>query len=299
MQKSGADRAFDFVNYLVMSVVLALILYPLYFVLIASLSDPYLVVNGQVFLWIKGFSLDSYAYVFNNNSIWIGYRNTVINTVLSTVYHLLLLLPGAYVMSKLYLPGRKVLSWFFFITMYFAGGMIPTYLLYKSLGILDTRWALVLGCVSCYNLIVTRTYFATAIPESLYEAAYIDGASEFQSFFAIALPLAAPIVAVMALFVAVGHWNSYYSALLYIRTQSLFPLQLVLRNILITAQNAYQNIDPSTADEDVFTWALRQTYLAESMKYAVIFIASAPLLAAYPFVQKYFVKGVMIGSVKG
>lgn len=298
-RRSCADRVFDAVNLLIMALIAIIVVYPLYFVLIASFSDPYEIVNGNISLWIKGFTLESYEYVLHTQSIWTGYQNTIVYTVLGTAYDLVLLIPAAFVLGRRDLPGRKGLTWLFFLTMYFSGGMIPTYLLYKNLSMINTRWALILGTVSCYNLIVCRTYFQTSIPESIYEAAHIDGASHFASFFRIALPLAAPIVAVMALFCAVSHWNSYYSALLYIRNQKLYPLQLVLRDILINAQNAFKNIDPSSADEDAFALALRQSYIAESMKYAVIFIASAPLLAAYPFVQKHFVKGVMLGSVKG
>jgi putative aldouronate transport system permease protein len=299
MKDSRADKVFNIMNYAIMSVIILLVAYPLYFVLIASLSDPYEIVNGNVYLWIKGFTLESYEYVLGTSSIWTGYLNTIINTSLATAYNLMLTIPAAYVLSKKELPLGKTIMWYFFITMYFYGGMIPTYLLYKDFGLLNTRWSLILTSISCYNLIVCRTFFSTSIPNSLYEAAYIDGASQLRCFFQIAVPLASPIIAVIALFCAATQWNSYYSAMLYIRKQYLYPLQLVLRDILISAQNAYKNIDTSAVDEDVYAAVLRKTYLAESMKYAVIFIASAPLLAAYPFVQKYFVKGVMVGSIKG
>ena len=235
--------------------------------------------------------------VFETKSIWTGYLNTVIYTVLGTMYNLCTLIPAAYVMSKKNLPGRGFFSMFFFITMYFGGGMIPTYLLMKNLGLLDTRWVLILGSVSCYNLIVARQYYQNSIPESIYEAARIDGASEFKCFFRIALPLSSSIIAVMTLFHAVGHWNSYYNALLYVHKADYYPLQLILREILLLNQNVLEGA--ILDDPDAATWAIRRMWIAESMKYSIIFISCAPLLVAYPFVQKYFVKGVMIGSVKG
>ncbi len=298
MKQSRSDLVFNSVNTLFMILLIVVMLYPLYFIIIASISEPYVVAMGTVTLFPRGFTLEAYHNVLENENIWVGYRNTILYTTLGTVYNLITLIPAAYVLSKSFLPGRTALSWFFFVTMYFGGGMIPTYLLMKQLNLLDTPWIMILGGVSCYNLIVTRQFFSSSIPDSLYEAAHIDGASELQAFFKIALPLAKPIVAVMALFHSVGHWNSYYSALLYIRQRSLYPLQLVLRDILITNKSMLASVD-ATQGEEVLAWAARQAYLAEAMKYAVIFIASAPLLCAYPFVQKYFVKGVMIGSVKG
>ena len=298
-RENASDRVFGMINTVLLVTIAFVMIYPLYFVIIASFSDPFEVVNGRVFLWIKNFSLESYAYVFKNSLLWSGYTNSIINTFCVVIYNLAILIPAAYVLSKRDLPGRTFFNWFFLITMFFGGGMVPTYLMYRSFGMLNTRWALICTAISCYNLVVARTYFQTSIPEALYEAARIDGATDFQCFFRIALPLAGSITAVIALFCASASWNSYYSALLYIRDQKLYPLQLVLRDILITAQNAYKNIDASSADEGVFEQALRLTYLAESMKYSVIFIASFPMLALYPFVQKYFVKGVMIGAVKG
>ena len=299
MHESGGDRAFEIIIYVILILLALMMIYPLYFVLIASVSDPFDVVNGRVFLWVKNFSLDSYKQVMNNSLIWTGYVNSIINTAFTVVYNLVILIPAAYVLAKAQLPGKKLLNWFFLITMFFGGGMVPTYLMYKSIGLLNTRWALILTAVSCYNMIVARTYFSTSIPDSLYEAASIDGANEFICFFRIAIPLAGSIIAVIALFVASASWNGYYSALLYIRAQRLYPLQLVLRDILINAQNAFKNVEVNSADADVYLEALRLTYLAESMKYSIIFIASFPMLALYPFVQKYFVKGVMIGAVKG
>ncbi len=299
VRETHSDRVFNFVVHAILLLITLIMIYPLYFVVIASLSDPFDVVNGRVFLWPVNFSLESYSYVIGTGSIWVGYKNSIINTIIYVTYSLCITIPCSYVLAKQHLPGRHIFNLFFLITMFFGGGMVPTYLMYKEFGLLNTRWSLILTATSCYNMIVARTYFSTSIPESLYEAAEIDGANEFTCFFRIALPLSGSIIAVIALFVASGTWNSYYNALLYIRDQSLYPLQLVLRDILINASNAFQNIEVGSADEDAYQQALRLTYLAESMKYSIIFIASFPLLALYPFVQKYFVKGVMIGAVKG
>ena len=297
MRKTRADVAFDIVNVVFLILILVLVAYPLYFILIASVSEPKEIADGKVFLLPSGFTWESYSYVLQTKAIWTGYRNTILYTVFGTLYNLVTLIPAAYVLSKKNLPGHGFLSWFFFITMYFSGGTVPTYLLMKDLNLLDTPWVLILGSVSCYNLIVARQFYASSIPDSLYEAARIDGASEIRCFFNIAIPLSAPIIAVMALFHAVGHWNSYYNALLYVHKSELYPLQLVLRDILLLNQDVFANLELS--DSEAIAWAVRRMWIAESMKYSIIFIACAPLLVAYPFVQKYFVKGVMIGSVKG
>jgi len=289
---------FDIINCGLLLVFTLVIIYPLYFIIIASISDPVAVTNGDVFFLPANFQVTSYINVFKESSIWIGYRNTIFYTFFGTLYNLALTIPAAYVLTKKYLAGRKFLSWYFFLTMYFSGGMVPAYLNIRNLGMLNTPLPLIIGAgVSCWNLIVTRQFFSSTIPEELYESAEIDGASELKRFFFIALPLAAPIVAVMALFYGVGHWNSYYNALLYVRNSALYPLQLILRNILITNEMAFNALLEETNED--FSTALWRTFIAESMKYALVFIASFPMLCAYPFVQKYFVKGVMIGSIKG
>lgn len=299
MKLSRSDRVFNFVNGAILFILTLVMLYPLYFVLIASFSEPNAVVKGQVMFLPKGFQLTAYRNVFKEANVWIGYRNTILYTVLGTLYNLALTIPAAYVLSKRNLPGRNVLMGYFFLTMYFSGGMIPTYIQIKNLNLLNTPWVLIIGAgVNCWNLIVTRQYFTNTIPEELYESADIDGASDLRAFVRIAIPLAAPIIAVMALFYAVGHWNSYYSALLYVRKSDYFPLQLVLRNILISNEMALANV-MLEGDTEAIAAAAQKAYMAEAMKYALIFIASAPMLCIYPFVQKYFVKGVMIGSIKG
>lgn len=290
--------SFDIAVTVLVLIITVIIAYPLYFCIIASFSDIHAVVRGETLLWIKDFTTEAYEYVFKEKELWIGYRNTIFYTLFGTIYNLVLTLPVSYAMTKKNMPFRNALSWYFFITMYLSGGMIPTYMLYKNLGLINNPLALVLGIgVNCYNMIVARQYFSSTIPEDLYDAAYIDGASEFKVFTQIALPLAKPIIAVLVLYYAVGHWNSYYNALLYIHDKALHPLQLVLRSILI---NNSMTLDLSaTMDAEAVAYMLHRQDVAEAMKYAIVIIASAPLLALYPFLQKYFTKGIMIGSVKG
>lgn len=291
-------QAFDVINVFLISLITIVIVYPLYFCIIASFSEPNQVALGNTLLWIKDFTLEPYKYVFEEEQIWIGYRNSIIYTLFGTLYNLVLTIPLAYALSKSYLPFRNAVSWYFFLTMYFAGGMIPTYMVIKDLGLVDNPLVMIIGSgVSCYNMIVTRQFFTNSIPNELYEAAFIDGASEMKSFFTIGLPLAKPIIAVMALYYGTSHWNSYYSALLYIRDKAYQPLQLVLRNILMSSEMAMGAME--NADADTIAYLVRRAEMAQGMKYAVIFIASAPLLMIYPFIQKHFEKGVMIGAVKG
>ena len=293
------DKVFLTVVYVAILLVVLACAYPLYLTIIASISDPYDVYSGKVNLLPSGFSLDSYRLVFTNKSIWRGYSNSILYTVAGTAFNLFLTIPCAYALSKKRLYGRGIFTTIFIFSMYFSGGMIPTYILYKNLGMINTRWVLIIGGgLSVYNVIVTRTYFQNNIPEDLFEAARVDGASEFLTFFRLVLPLSAPIIAVMTLYYAVGHWGSYFSAMIYTYDQELQPLQLVLRNILILNETAYTDALAS-GDASLIEDASRQAYLALTMKYSLVFIASAPMLAIYPFVQKYFVKGVMVGSLKG
>ncbi len=293
------DKIFLFIVYAVILLIVCLCLYPLYLTVIASISDPYDVYRGRVNLLPHGFTLDAYKLVFTNKAIWRGYGNTILYTVVGTMFNLFLTIPSAYALSKKRMYGRGVLSTIFLITMYFGGGMVPTYILFKNLGLINTRLILMInGGVSVYNVIVTRTYFQSNIPETLFEAARIDGANEFLVFFKLVIPLSAPIIAVITLYYAVGHWGSYFSAMIYTYDQSLQPLQLVLRKILILNESAYTDAMGS-GDAELIADAAKRAYTALTMKYALVFIASAPMLVAYPFVQKYFVKGVMVGSLKG
>ena len=304
--KKKKISTFDLFIYVFMILLLFIVVYPLYYTVIASFSDANAVASGRVKWWPVGFSTLAYQHVFANESIWRGYANTIYYTVLGTMFNLFLTIPAAYVLSKKQLPGRNVIMTFFMITMYFGGGMVPSYLLTKNLGLLNTRLVLIISAgLSIYNLIVSRTFFSTNISESLYEAAEVDGASEFKKMLAIAIPLSKPIIAVMALYYSVAHWNSYFTALLYVADKKLEPLQSVLRRILMLNENALDEAifeaeyATSIAEaQEIISAAASRAYLAYTMKYAVVFIASAPLLIAYPFVQKYFVKGTMIGAVK-
>lgn len=301
MKQTRIDRAFDVGNTLFMVLVLIVMVYPLYFTIIASFSEPAFVATGQVTLLPRGFTLDAYTNVFRNDKVWIGYRNTFFYTLFGTALNLMLTLPAAYALSRKKLHARTLIASYFLFTMFFSGGLIPTYLLVRDLDLLNKPYTLiVLNGLSVYLLVVTRIFYQTSIPEEIHEAATIDGCANFGQFFRIALPLSAPIIAVMALFYAVGRWNDFFSALIYISDSKLYPLQLVLRNILIQNQMALASLQISKSVKAEELLAItRQAYLAEAMKYSLIFIASAPMLVAYPFVQKHFVKGVLIGSLKG
>jgi putative aldouronate transport system permease protein len=283
----------------VMVIIFFVMIYPLYFTIIASFSDPYKVAKGQIFLLPAGFMTDAYRYSFQNNDIWRGFVNNIYYTVLGTLFNLFLTIPAAYAMSKKELYGRPLLAWFFLIPMYFSGGLIPSYIVILKIGLLNRPYTLIfLGGISIFNMIVTRVYFQTSIPDSIYEAAKIDGSSEIMSFFRIALPLAGPIIAVMTLYYAVGHWNDYYTAFIYLQKRDYFPLQSILRGILLQNQHAIGGITPNMLADQLADNA-RRSYIAEAMKFSIIIISSLPMLVAYPFVQKHFVKGIMIGSLKG
>mgnify|MGYP000844819640 CR=1 FL=1 len=284
-------KGFDILVYAIAAIVIAVVLYPLLFVVSASFSDPARVLNGDVWLLPKGVSTEAYANILRNREVWTGYGNTIVYTAAGTTVNLIMTVLAAYPLSRPDLPGRKLLMVLITITMFFNGGLIPTYMLVKDLGMVDTMWALIIpNAIATYNLIVMRTYFQTTIPWELQEAAHMDGCSNWRLLRSIILPLSKPILAVMVLFYAVGHWNSYFNALIYIRKEALYPLQLVLREILLISQS--DAVDANVGLED-------KVLLAESVKYAVIIVASLPVWVMYPLVQRHFVKGVMIGSIKG
>lgn len=302
MRKISFDKVFNIVNICLLVLIGIVMLYPLYFTVIASFSEPTDVVTGKVIFWVKGFTLDCYEQVLAESSIWVGYRNSIIYTLLGTILSLVLTIPAAYAMSKKTLPMRSAFSIYYAITMFFSGGLLPTYLLVKDLNLLNKPYTLIiLGSFSVYNMIVARTYFSSSIPDTLYEAAEIDGCSEFGKFLKIAIPLAKPIIAVIALYYAVARWNDYFTGMIYISKSDYYPLQLVLKNILLDNQARLENLTSQgqMVGDEQMRYLVRRAYMAEAMKYAVIFISSVPMLILYPFVQKYFVKGVMVGSVKG
>ena len=299
MLKKIWKNKFDIVNGALLIVMTCLFLYPLYFTVVASFSDPYEVVSGNVTFWVRKFTTEGYMHVMSNVRIWRGYWNAMIYTVLGTLLNLFFTIPAAYALSKKNLWKRNIMITYFVIPMYFGGGLLPTYLQIKSLGLLNQPYTLiVLGGISVYNVLVTRTYFQSSISETLFEAAEIDGCPQIKQFLYIAVPLAKPVIAVITLYYAVGHWNDFYTALVYVSEDDYQPLQTVLRSILMQSQRMASLRDSHTTDEEL-QYILHLQYLSEGMKYAVIFISSLPMLIAYPFVQKYFVKGVMVGAVKG
>ncbi len=295
---SLSNRVFDISVTVILIIFTLIVLYPLYFTVIASVSDPYAVAKGQVVLWVKEFTLEPYKNVFLNKEIWTGYRNSIINTIILVIYSLSLTIPAAFVLTRKDLKGRKFFTNLFIVIMYFNGGMVPLYLLVKNLGLLDTRWALIIPAgFATYNMIIAKTTIQNSIPEELYDAARIDGSSIFGIFFKIVIPLSKPIIAVIALYVAVASWSSWFDALLYITDKDLYPLQYVLRGILIQNQEL-KVINTGSMSGELIESMMRRQYMAEGMKYSLIFISSLPMLIAYPFVQKYFVTGTMLGAVK-
>lgn len=290
-KRKSDEKLFDAVVNTLAALIVIVVLYPLLFIVSASFSDPAMVLNGEVLLLPKHITLEAYRNVFQNEQIWNGYGNTILYTVVGTAINLIMTTLAAYPLSRPDLPGRGGIMFFVTLTMFFSGGIIPSYLLVKQLGMVDTMWALVIpGAIATYNLIVMRTYFQTSIPWEIQEAAHIDGCSNWKLLTHVILPLSKPILAVMVLFYAVGHWNSYFNALIYIRSKDLYPLQLVMREMLMISQA--DAIDSNAGLES-------KVLLAESVKYVVIIISSLPVLLMYPFVQRHFVKGVMIGSLKG
>lgn len=290
--QSRGDKAFDIINHLILILVTIAVFYPLYFIVIASFSDPAAVASGNVHLLPKGFNLDGYAKVFENEKIWTGYGNSIIYTVVGTAINLALTIMAAYGLSKKSLPGQGILMGLITFTMFFSGGLIPSYLLVDKMGLNNTMWALILpSAVSVYNLIIARSYMSQNISGELEEAAKLDGCSDFNLFFKIALPLSKPIIGVVVLMYAVGHWNEYFSALIYLRDQSLYPLQVILRDLLIQTEQA------ANMGGDASVMELQK--VADMLKYGVIVVSSLPVLCIYPFIQKYFAQGMMIGSVKG
>lgn len=296
--RTRGDVVFDVINVFVVALITLTMIYPMWYIIIVSIATPEEAALGGIYLWPETISFEAYQNVFKNQDIWLSYANTVLYTVAHTIYVLLLTIPAAYTLSKKQLPGRVVITWYFFITMFLSGGLIPSYILNRNLGLVNSRWIMILGMGIGYsNLIITRTYFQTSIPNELFESAYIDGATEWQTFLKIALPLSGAIIAVMALYAAVGTWGSWYTAFIYITDQKKWPLQLRLRQILILNQT--QSLDYGMMSQEEIEMLQHQAFMVYTMKYAIIFIACAPMLVLYPFVQKYFVKGVMIGSLKG
>ncbi|MGZ9583611.1 carbohydrate ABC transporter permease [Paenibacillus marinisediminis] len=293
IQESPADRILVTLIYIFLTIILIIILLPLLYIVSSSLSSPQAVVSGKVWIFPIDMTFAGYKAVFQNPQIGTGYANSLFYTAVGTMLNVVLTVMLAYPLSRKTFYGRHVVMVLLVITMLFDGGLIPFYLVVKNLHLLDTRWAMILpGAMAVFQVIIARTFFQTTIPDELAEAAELDGCGDIRFMTSVVLPLSKPILAVMTLMYAVGHWNAYFDALIFLRSQNLFPLQIVLRNILI--MNTVDATMLANADQ-----VLAQQGLKDLLKYSLIVVASAPVLIIYPFVQKHFVKGVMIGSLKG
>ncbi|MFD5018497.1 carbohydrate ABC transporter permease [Paenibacillus sp. NPDC058367] len=295
---SKRDRIFLICIYTYVAIALLLVAYPILYIISASISDPKMVASGEMWLFPKGITFKGYEIVFQNSKIWTGYRNTILYTLLGTTINLVVTMPAAYALSRKDFVGRGFFMGMFMVTMFIGGGLVPTYMLVKGLGMVNTMWALVLpGAASIWNIIVSRTFFANSIPAELQDAAQIDGATNIRLFLRIVLPLSMPIIAVMALFYGVGHWNSYFGAMIYLNDDAKYPLQLVLRQILVLQE--MQSQVGGIIDATAAAAQNNKAEIASLVKYGVIIVSTLPIIAVYPFLQRYFVQGVMIGSVKG
>ena len=293
IELSTDDKVFYAVVNVVLTLITLIVLYPLVYVLSASFSSGKAILAGKVWLYPVDFSLEGYQEVFKNHNIWIGYGNTIFYTVVATTLNVFFTMVAAYPLSRRVLPGKNFIMMLFTVTMFFNGGMIPNYMLMKNLHLTNTRLVMILpGLISVYNLIIARTFISSSIPYELYEACQVDGATHTRFFFQMVLPLSKAVLAVLALYYAVGHWNAYFNALLYLSDRSKYPLQLFLREILVAnTMNESTGIDPELL-------AAKQG-MSDLLKYCLIVVATVPILCVYPFIQKYFATGVMIGSIKG
>ena len=293
--KSRGDIIFETIVVIILAILTLIILYPLYFVVIASFSDAKLVVAGEVWWYPKGVTLENYMQCFTNGDLMLGYRNAFIILILGTATNLFLTILCAYPLSRHDLWGRNGIMIYCTIPMFFGGGLIPTYLMVtQTLGLKNSWWAVILVAgIATYNMIIMRTFFMTSIPFELQEAAQIDGCTPIGILLRIILPLSIPVICVIGLYYGVNHWNSYFSALVYLPDKNKWPLQLFLRQILVN--NDISAVDGGASSDEMARRAMR----AETIKYSIVILASVPMLIIYPFVQRYFVKGVMIGSVKG
>lgn len=286
----SGDLVFRIVNGALLGLVALIVLYPLYFVIIASISSPEAVLAGKVVLYPVDINFDGFQKILERADIWRGYLNTIIYTALTVILSLLVTVPAGWALSRKTLPGKKFWMIFFIIPMFFGGGLIPFYNVMSNLKLVNTMWAVILPSIlSVWNLFMTKTFFETSIPDGLIEAAKIDGAGQFRVFTSVVLPLSKAIMAVMALYYAVGQWNSYFNAMIFLQDETLYPLQLVLKEILIASESTVGG-----SGETI----LEQFRLANQLKYVSVIVSSLPVLCLYPFVQKYFAQGVMIGSLK-
>lgn len=292
--QSLSNKIFDIVTYTIVFLFFLLCLYPLYYIVLISVSKE---VVG-IYIWPVEFTLDGYKMIFRNTEVWSGYANTIINTVLCVICSLAATLPCAYALSRKDFVGRQLFLAIFMVTMYIGGGMVPAYLNMSSLGLLNSRWSIILGGLcSTFHIIIARTFFGSTIPNELFEAAKIDGCGNGRFFTQIVMPLSKPITAVLGLYVGVARWNSYFSEMIYLRDKDLSPLTLVLRRLLWSVNAMQQMIDEGMLEN--VTDAMAEVRMATVMQYCLIVVSTLPMMLVYPFIQKYFAKGVMIGSVKG
>ncbi|OIB02373.1 sugar ABC transporter permease [Paenibacillus sp. LC231] len=299
MKESKWDKIFLGSVYIYLSIALIVVLYPLIYILSASISSPQQVNSGAMWLFPKEITWAGYQLVFENPKIWNGYLNTIVYTGIGTLLNLTVTLPAAYALSRSDLVGRQLFLGFILFTMFFTGGLVPTYLVVRNLGLINTMGALILPvAASVWNIIVARTFFQTTIPKELQEAAYMDGCTNLKLFVRIILPLSAPIIAVMALFYGVSHWNSYFPALIYLNDESKYPLQMVLRQILVLQEMTAETTGAAISGDAARAMSSKAE-TASLIKYGVIVVSTLPIVALYPFLQRFFVQGVMIGSVKG
>ena len=296
IHETKVDRIFNIVVYVLIGLLLLMFIYPLWFVLMASVSDPQYVNSGALLLYPRGFTTMGYKMVFSDNRIWTGYLNTIFYAAAGTILATSVQVMAGYALSRKDLPGRNIFMLLFVFTMYFSGGLIPFYLVVKELNLVNTRFLMIVtGLASVYNIIIVRSFFASSMPVELYEAASIDGCTNQRYFFSIVLPLSKAIIAVIALYCLVAQWNSYFNAMIFLTDRGKYPLQLFLREILLSAQT-YS--DPSAVQGDAMA-AAQMEIMGEVIKYGVIVVSTLPVIIVYPFLQKYFVQGVMIGSIKG
>jgi putative aldouronate transport system permease protein len=292
IRESLGDQVFLIVIYIILTIALVVVLYPLVYIVSASFSDPLAVSSGRVWLYPVNFSLRGYQVALGNPQIVTGYANSVYYTFFGTLISVLATVLIAYPLSRRKLFGRSAIMLFITFTMIFSGGLIPTYLVVKQLGMIDTRWALLIPqAIAAWQVIIARTFFQMNIPDELAEAAELDGCSDLNFLWKIVIPLSMPIIAVLVLMYAVSQWNAYFDALMYLKSVSLHPLQLVLRSILILNTTASGSMDAKTM--------LERQQLADLLKFTLIVVGSLPVLVIYPFVQRYFVRGMLIGSIKG
>ena len=297
INETKMDKVFMAFVYICLTFALLIVLYPLIYIISASISNPTFVNSGQMWLLPKEITWEGYRLIFENDDIWRGYMMTIFYTALGTLINLAVTIPAAYALARKDFYGRGFFTAMFVLTMFFSGGLIPTYLVVRNLGLIDTIWAMVLpNAAAVWNIIIARVFFQSTIPRGLEEAATIDGASNFKMFVKIILPLSAPIIAVMALFYGVGHWNQYFNAMIYLSDRELYPLQLVLREILVLQEMSSNNTN-MTGEMAQLVHSKQQ--LSAIIKYGVMIVSTLPIIIIYPFLQRYFVQGVMIGSLKG